>query len=57
MATAKKKKSVKMRDLKPSQDAKGGATRTSNSTTRNSALGGRTDSASGKFGVGGNKLN
>jgi hypothetical protein len=56
MATAKKKKSVKMRDLKPSQDAKGGA-RTSNATTRNNALGGRTDSAAGKFGVGGNKLN
>ena len=31
MATEKKKKNVKVRDLKPSKDAKGGATKQQNS--------------------------
>ena len=34
MATDKKKKEVKVRDLKPSKDAKGGAARSSNSAGR-----------------------
>lgn len=57
MATAKKKKAVKVRDLKPSKDAKGGAGRSTNTTSRNSTFGGRTDSSSGRFGIGSGKLN
>jgi hypothetical protein len=51
MATAKNKKQVKVRDLKPSKDAKGGRSSHSAITTRNSAVGARTDSASGSLGL------
>ena len=36
MATDKKKKEVKVRDLKPSKDAKGGAARPAGNTSRHS---------------------
>ena len=56
MAAAKKKKAAKVRDLKPSKDARGGAGRSDN-TSRNNALGGRDNNASGTFGVGSGKQN
>jgi hypothetical protein len=59
MATAKNKKQVKVRDLKPSKDATGGAARSGHAATatKNSALGGRTGSASGNLGIPGGKFN
>jgi hypothetical protein len=57
MATAKNKKQVKVRDLKPSKDAKGGARSSTNSAQRNSALGGNLSGKGGTtFGASG-KLN
>jgi hypothetical protein len=50
MATNKTKKEVKVRDLKPSKDAKGGVARAVNTGGGHRADGGKGHAADGKFG-------
>jgi hypothetical protein len=56
MATDKKKKSVKVGDLKPSKDAKGGA-RSTTSAQRNNALAGNLSGKGSTTFGGSGKLN
>ena len=58
MATDKKKKAVKVRDLKPSKDAKGGAGRSNAGARHNLSAGGSFSGfGSNKNSIGSNKLN